>query len=364
MRYLLGDGFHFVATEPIHPGRSSMGYADINEAYPFVVRSYRDATSHCEAMRLGFESDVVITGSAPEQFILKRTTENKLTFRYSERVFKKGRWEILNPRLLRQLLWYHRRFKNKSLYMLCASAYTAGDFAVVGAYKEKTYKWGYFPEVREYDLALLMRGKKGTRLSLLWAGRFEGWKHPEKALYVAKYLKECHIEFSLRIIGGGDMDKRLKSMTKSLDLEDCVEFLGYMSPDDVRYEMERAEIYLFTSDRNEGWGAVLNEAMNSGCAVVASYAIGAVPYLLKDNVNGMVYRNDSTDDLCEKVLMLAKNPEMMTRLGSHACNSIAEGWSAKIAATRLIALAECLFSGRDAASLFLSGPCSAAPTLF
>ena len=40
-------------------------------------------------MRLGFESDVVITGSAPEQFILKRTTENKLTFRYSERVFKK-----------------------------------------------------------------------------------------------------------------------------------------------------------------------------------------------------------------------------------------------------------------------------------
>ena len=32
MRYLLGDGFHFVATEPIPPGRSSMGYADINEA--------------------------------------------------------------------------------------------------------------------------------------------------------------------------------------------------------------------------------------------------------------------------------------------------------------------------------------------
>ena len=33
--------------------------------------------------------------------------------------------------------------------------------------------------------------------------------------------------------------------------------------------MEQADIYLFTSDRNEGWGAVANEAMNSACAMVA-----------------------------------------------------------------------------------------------
>ena len=49
--------------------------------------------------------------------------------------------------------------------------------------------------------------------------------------------------------------------------------------------MEKSEIFLFTSDKGEGWGAVLNESMNSACAVVASHAIGSVPFLLKDGEN-------------------------------------------------------------------------------
>ena len=53
--------------------------------------------------------------------------------------------------------------------------------------------------------------------------------------------------------------------------------------------MERADIYLATSDRQEGWGAVINEAMNSGCAVVADHMMGAVPYLISHEENGMIY---------------------------------------------------------------------------
>jgi hypothetical protein len=37
-----------------------------------------------------------------------------------------------------------------------------------------------------------------------------------------------------------------------------------MPPEEVRVHMEQSNIYLFTSDFGEGWGAVLNEAMNSG----------------------------------------------------------------------------------------------------
>ena len=35
--------------------------------------------------------------------------------------------------------------------MLCASAFTAADYAKTGAFVNKTYKWGYFPLMREYD---------------------------------------------------------------------------------------------------------------------------------------------------------------------------------------------------------------------
>lgn len=63
-----------------------------------------------------------------------------------------------------------------------------------------------------------------------------------------------------------------------MNLNDYVTFTGPVQSDKVRGFMERAGIFLFTSDRQEGWGAVLNESMNSGCAVVASHAIGSVPF--------------------------------------------------------------------------------------
>ena len=80
--------------------------------------------------------------------------------------------------------------------------------------------------------------------------------------------------------------------------------LGAMPPEEVRRHMEKADIYLFTSDFNEGWGAVLNESMNSGCAVVASHAIGSVPFLIKNGENGLIYENGNQLDLEKQVLRL------------------------------------------------------------
>ena len=62
------------------------------------------------------------------------------------------------------------------------------------------------------------------------------------------------------------MEQQLRQMIHDKQLDDCVSMLGAMSPEKVRDYMEAADIFLFTSDFNEGWGAVLNEAMNSSCA--------------------------------------------------------------------------------------------------
>lgn len=341
-----------------------MGYADMNAAYSFVVRSYESKGALGEALRLGTQSDIVVIGSAPEQFVTERIAANRLTFRYSERLFRKGRWRIISPRALKCLFWNNLRFANKHLYLLCASACTAGDFAMVGAFRQKAYKWGYFPEVIQHDLAALMAGKNQSQLTLLWAGRFLELKHPEKALLVAQRLQNEGVDFVLKMIGGGPMDGRLKEMAASFGLSDRVKFTGFIPPDAVRREMESAEIFLFTSDFNEGWGAVLNEAMNSGCAVVASHAIGSVPFLIKNGENGLVYRNDSMDDLYGKVLSLAKDPELRARLGNNAYHTMSEQWNARVAAERLLKLSECLLAGKDAAILYTDGPCSVASPKF
>ena len=164
----------------------------------------------------------------------------------------------------------------------------------------------------------------------------------------------------MSIIGKGEMEAKLHEMIRRKGVEDCVEMLGAMSPDEVRSHMERADVFLFTSDFNEGWGAVLNESMNSGCAVVASHAIGSVPFLIRDGENGLIYENGNQRQLEERVESLIRNSGYRKKLGVNAYESIVNTWNADAAAERFIALSQALLNGKAADSIFKEGPCSRA----
>lgn len=355
----IGEDFRFVATEPVPEERLNMGYHDMSTQYPFALNTYSSKKAYEEAVKLGNESDVVIIGSAPKLLIENRLKANKLTFYYMERIFKKGRHRILNPKTLSYLLLNHSRHRNRNLYMLCASAYTLADFSLVGAYKNKAYKWGYFPEVKKYDLNELMSLKKQNKIpKLLWVGRFLDWKHPDDAVKIGKLLKDNGYKFDLDVIGTGPMEAQLKNMIDSNNLQNEINLLGSMRPEQVREHMEKANIFLFTSDFNEGWGAVLNESMNSGCGIVASHAIGSVPFLLENRVNGLIYKSGDINHLYENVKHLLDNEDLCNQMGSKAYKTLQSTWNEKEASTRLIKLCQDLLDGNK--YYFEEGPCSKA----
>ena len=357
MQKKLGDNFKFVSCEPTKQEQLNLGYEDLNKEYPFVITTYDNDVNKDLAMKLSLESDIVILGSAPEKYIKNRMQNNKITFRYAERVFKQGVWHILSPRAIFNMITRHTIYRYKPLYMLSASAYNPYDMGLVFAYKNKSYKWGYFPEDIKYcNFDDLMNSKKKN--SLLWAGRMIDWKHPEKAIYIAKKLKENGIDFELNMIGTGNMKDQIEKMILEYDLTNEVHMLGAMNPKKVRQHMEASRIFLFTSDFNEGWGAVLNESMNSGCAVVASHAIGAVPYLIDNNVNGVIYNNADINDLYQKVLGLIENPNKTYEIGKNAYKTIIDEWNATVATERLVLLCEALLNGNDIS--VEKGPCSKA----
>ena len=352
---LIGDNFKFVATEKIPRERLDMGYKDLSHDAFYAVNSYESKDNFDLAMKLGAESDVVIIGSAPDIFIEERLKNNKLTFRYHERYFKEGRWRIFDPRVFIAHYKKDIRYKKKNLYMLCASAYTAPDCRFIGCYKGKTFKWGYFPPVKRYDdIGSLIKNK--DHVSILWVARFIKLKHPEAPLYVAKRLKESGYDFTLNIIGSGVLEDSIRKSITENRLEENVRLLGTMSPEKVREYMERSEIFLFTSDRNEGWGAVLNESMNSACAVVASGAIGSVPYLIKDGENGYAYKDGDADDLYIKVKDLIDNNEKRIEFAKNAYKTLIDTWNADTAAERLLTLIESIKNGKG--TPFPDGPCS------
>ena len=368
MEKLTTGNFTFVATERIPKERLDMGYEDMNSSYPFVLRTYDNPEAEKQAEKLALESDVIITGSAPEKYTQMRIEEDKITFRYSERVYKKGVWHSLSPRARRNMYLLHARYKDGPLYMLCASAYTAFDYGLHGAYIGKTFKWGYFPEVKVYDVDDLMNRKlsattagwKHPKASILWAGRLIGLKHPDASIKTAYELKKKGHAFQLDIIGNGEMEQQLRNMIDRMGLSDCVNMLGAMSPARVREHMEKADIFLFTSDKNEGWGAVLNESMNSGCAVVASDAIGSVPFLIENGENGVVYHSGNQKELNRAVLTLIENPLLRKKLGAAAYRTLKDTWNAEVAAERLLCLTKALEREQRVCKLYDSGPCSLA----
>lgn len=347
----LENKFVFVATNHVSNERKKLGYKDLNNEYDFVVRAYENEEY---AYKLGLESDVVIIGSAPQKYIRERLKKGKLTLRYSERIFKSYKNFIRN---LPSIIKYYF-LERKNVYLLCASAYSSTDFNKLGLYKNKTYKWGYFPEVKVYeDISKIIEEKEEN--SILWVARFIDFKHPEIVIKVAKKLKENGYKFSINMIGIGYLEERIKKQIKEDKLEDCVKLLGSMFPEKVREYMEKSEIFLFTSDKGEGWGAVLNEAMNSACAVVTNNEIGSVPFLIKDKENGYIYEYDNIEDLYDKVKKLLIDKELTKELGSNAYSTMLKLWNPKIAAERVIELSECLINNKDF-NKYDDGPCSKA----
>lgn len=354
----LGNNFAFVSTGVMGDERKKLGYVQ-NDIPVYVCSVYGDMHKREAALNMINTADVVIAGAASEEIIAERIRAGKTVLRYSERPFKK---EISFLRRIYHGVSFRRRdHGNKKVHMLCASAYAAADFSRMGMYKNRMYKWGYFPAIKEYEIdALFCKKKKNT---ILWCGRFLDWKHPDDAVRLAQRLKAHGYDFQLKFIGTGMMEAELHQFVENLDLTDCVSFLGSMDPEQVRIQMERAGIYLFTSDRQEGWGAVLNESMNSGCAVVASHAIGSAPFLIRDGENGLIYQSGNLDMLFEKVKYLLDHPDVQRCVGHKAYETILLKWNAKEAVDRLLQLIDKLLSEEEYPQLFDEGPCSHAAAI-
>lgn len=340
--------FQYIEVLPLTEEYRSLGWG-MSETPTYVRRMADDPA---KAARLILDADILMVGAAPQALLRERIRAGRPILRYTERPLKNGPEPLKYlPRFLRWHIWNP---PGKPIYMLCASAYTAGDFARFGLFRGRAYKFGYFPECRRYpSLPELMQGK--DRRELLWCGRFLDWKHPDDAIEVLHRLRGEGLDCHLTMVGSGEMEPILREKIGTCGLEDVVTLTGSMPQKDVRDRMEKAGIFLTTSDRREGWGAVLNEAMNSGCAVVASREAGSTPYLVRDGENGYTYRAGDVDGLCAAIRRLLSEPETQARLGETAYRTIAEEWNVEVAAERLLTLGDRILRGERRPCPFETG---------
>ena len=350
MQKILGDDFKFVSTMKIFQWRLDLGFKDLDKEYNFVVRAYENEESKNEAIKLALESDVVIIGSTTDELIEERLKRDKLTFRYRARVFifPDGFWNtVLNKDKMK--LFYNRHIKyrkNKNLHLLCANAYGTSDFGLLGLYKNRMYKWGYFLENNYYDIDKLISEKeKNDKIEIIWVARFINWKHPEVVLKLAKKLKKQNYNFVIKMLGTGKLENKIRNKVKKQNLDDVIEIIGQVPSDEVKNYMEKANIFIGTSDSREGWGAVINESMNAGCAIVANKKMGSVPFLIGNNDTGLMYKNYK--ELEEKVKLLIESKELRQKYSKNAYEYITKKWTGEIAAENIIELFKSIINNEE-----------------
>lgn len=348
--------FSFVQVMPMEEKRKSMGWAVDESTIPWLVKWYEDKE---KAEKLIEESDAVIFGwteNLMEDVKRKRFLSGKLTFYMTERIYREGQWKSISPRGRKAKKKEHGGLENLPVYLLCVGAYVASDFEIIGAYKNKRLKWGYFPGTGQFSGAKPGNGKK---IRLCWAGRLITLKHPEYVIRLAQTLKERGYDFSVDLVGGGRLLDDLRGRIKEKGLEDKITLTGGKDPSEVLEYMRKADVFLFTSNYLEGWGAVVNEAMESGCCVVASREAGAVPFLIEDEVSGLVYNNGDYRDFEKKVISLFEDRSRIGRLAAAGQMRIRNTWNAGHAAAELTRFCREFLEGKTPGEA-LEGPMSRA----
>ena len=351
------EQFKFIATKPIPQRRLDFGYKDFND-YDFVIKAYEEQNAQ-QVDKVLRESDVVIFGDRIESYLEKRMQENKLSFLFTERFLKKGWWQKFKPSTRKRIKNKTSRYNGKEFYLLCAGAYVASDAKYFG-FENDMYRWAYFTEVEQFDVELLLAEKQNREVvKILWAGRFKDWKRPQDAIKLAHELKKQNLNFELEMLGSGKLEKKMQNLAKKYNLNDCVKFLGSIPADQVRDKMKQADIFLQTSDQHEGWGAVINEAMNSSCCVVCSRGAGSGPTLIEHGHNGYLYDFKNFAEFVEVTKSAIQNKQARLAVAKNAYQTMVDLWSPEIAADRFVKLARLILEAQTI-DLPTCGPCSKA----
>lgn len=334
----LNDDFKYVVTSK-KTNQDLKGGINYNSR-PYCIIAHSSPDNLRKSYELAINADVCIFGAESLEYAVYRAKNTKkLSFEVSERWLKRGLINILSPRLIKWFISYNLYFRNKPFYKLCSSAFAANDHKKLYTYINKCYKWGYFPKDLITNMCINnVPPQEGRKIKIMWCARFITVKHAELVIKAAAKLKKQNYNYYIDMFGSGVLENKMKQLSKSLNVDDIINFKGAKPNDIILEEMRNHHIFLFTSDQKEGWGAVVNEAMSNGCVVIGGNKIGSIPYLIKDGINGLIFKDQSSESLAEKIELLLENPSLLPSMSREARRTIEQIWSASKAVTNFLQL--------------------------
>ena len=184
-----------------------------------------------------------------------------------------------------------------------------------------------------------LRKKYGVKGNfILFVGRLAKKKGVEYLIRAMPIILKKLSESKLIIIGDGPEMKKLTGLTKSLNLEDSVVFIGKMRNKDLPKFYATADIFIGPSviteeGDTEGLGITFLEAMASGTCVIGSN-VGGIPDIIKQNKTGILVEQKNPNQLAEAAVNLLKNKKLQKKLIKNAIKHIKNTYSWDIVSSK------------------------------
>lgn len=163
---------------------------------------------------------------------------------------------------------------------------------------------------------------------LLYHGRVDRRKGVLELIEAFNLLKLAGRSLRLCISGIGPDLLAAKALVKTLNLNEEIEFSGYVSYENVPSVYRSADIFV-SPTWSEGFSNTILEAMASGLPIVAARAVGVVDCLTHQE-NALLHQVHDIADLSSKITQLLDDPELRYRLATAAMEEIESKykWSA------------------------------------
>lgn len=195
------------------------------------------------------------------------------------------------------------------------------------------YLLSYFKEAGYDNLAYIpntitidkyqFKARDFNSINLLWVRSFSRIYNPKLAIYILKSFRDENLNASLCMVGP-DNDGSLsevKTLAKSLNLD--VEFTGKLSKEAWHKKAEDFNVFINTTNVDNTPVSVI-EAMALGLPVVSTN-VGGLPFLIKNNIDGILVKPNNVEEFKNAILKLKNTPLLTQQIVSNARDKV-EGY--------------------------------------
>ncbi|MFC1913749.1 glycosyltransferase family 4 protein [Chloroflexota bacterium] len=154
--------------------------------------------------------------------------------------------------------------------------------------------------------------KNGGKLRVICVSRLIGRKGIDYLLQSIPRIKEKGgSPLELRIIGEGNQENQLKTLSRELGLEDTVSFAGYVEHSRLPVEYAASDIFVIPSF-NEGMSNSILEAMACGLPIVATDTGGSKELI---DGNGIIIPTGQIESITASLQALIEDSGKRTKMG-------------------------------------------------